>query len=181
MRGFAPHWLAQTWVGQTRVAQTWLDTLGVARAARVARLTFDDTDRLAEIHATAFARPWSADEFEAFLTDAAIRLDGLFLGRATQAAGFVVSRCVLDEAEILSVALAREARGRGHSRRLLAHHVQVLAESGVRCVHLEVEEGNKPALALYRGLGFVQNGVRPGYYVRPDGTRATALSMTLVL
>lgn len=160
----------------------WFGRLGVARGApRVGPVSLDHSERLAEIHAGAFARPWAAHEFELFLTDRAIRIDGLFLGRSRAPSGFAVARLVLDEAEILSVALARAVRGRGHSRTLLAYHVQALAHAGIARIHLEVEEGNLPALALYRRLGFRQSGIRPGYYARPDGTRATAMSMTRIV
>jgi ribosomal-protein-alanine N-acetyltransferase len=169
--------LGEAW---TRVTQTLRERLG-GPTASVGNVAADHAERLAEIHATAFSKPWSAIEFEAFLIDSTIRIDGLFLGRAPQPSGFVVTRCVLDEAEILSVALAPEARGRGHSRPLLAKHLEALAHAGHRHVHLEVEEGNRPALALYRRLGFVQTGYRQGYYARPDGTRANALSMSLNL
>lgn len=152
-----------------------------ASPARVAPVSEGHVERLAAIHGGAFARPWTAGEFDEFLTDPAVRVDGLFLGRDKQPSGFVVSRATLDEAEILSLALARAVRGRGHSRRLLSHHLQVLAHAGVARVHLEVEEGNAPAIALYRRLGFRESGRRPGYYARPDGTRAAASSMTLSL
>lgn len=167
--------------GWARVAQSFRERLGARSAVRIAPLASEHADRLAEIHATAFAKPWSALEFEAFLTNPSIRLDGLFLGRDPQPHGFVVTRCVVDEAEILSVALAPEARGRGYSRLLLVTHVNNLANAGIGQVHLEVEEGNRPALALYRRLGFAQVGQRVGYYARPDGTRANALSMSLDL
>lgn len=160
----------------------WLFRLATRRAeARTGPVSVHHADRLAEIHAGAFARPWAADEFEAFLTDRSVQIDGLFLGRAQEPAGFAVSRIVLDEAEILSVAIARGFRGLGYSRTLLAYHLQGLTHAGVARVHLEVEEGNLPALALYGRLGFGQSGVRPGYYARPDGTRASALSMTRIL
>ena len=161
---------------------SWLARLGLSPAlARVTPLALVHAERLAAIHAGAFARPWDAHDFETFLLDPAVRADGLFLGRATRPAGFVLSRLTLDEAEILSVALAGPVRGGGHSRTLLAHHVDRLAYAGISRVHLEVEEGNAPALALYRRLGFQPAGIRPGYYARPDGTRAAALSMTRVL
>jgi ribosomal-protein-alanine N-acetyltransferase len=48
-------------------------------------------------------------------------------------------------------------------------------------VHLEVEEGNGPAVALYRRAGFREVGRREGYYLKPDGTRASALAMALDL
>ena len=148
---------------------------------RIARLEARHAARLSAIHASAFARPWSAQDFEGFLAERQITADGLFLDRDAQPSGFVLSRRAADEAEILSVALAREARGRGHARLLLASHLQALAHAGVRRVHLEVEDGNEPALALYRRLGFVEVGRRDGYYVRPDGSRASASTMSLVL
>lgn len=148
---------------------------------RVAALEARHAIRLAEIHACAFARPWTAQDFEGFLVERAVKGDGLFVDRATQPSGFVLSRRAADEAEILSVAVAREARGRGHARTLLASHLQSLAYVGVRTVHLEVEDGNDPALALYRRLGFAQVGRREGYYLRPDGSRGAALSMSRTL
>jgi ribosomal-protein-alanine N-acetyltransferase len=134
--------------------------------------------RLADIHASAFARPWTAQDFEQFMAERQISADGLFLGRNGQPSGFALSRRAADEAEILSVAVAREARGRGHGRALLAQHLQSLAHAGVQTVHLEVEDGNEPALALYRRLGFAEVGRRPGYYLRPDGSRASAITMS---
>ncbi len=160
----------------------WLGRLGLSRSpARVAPVGFGHTACLAAIHESAFARPWGAEDFEAFLIDPAVRLDGLFFGRDPDPSGFVLSRRVLDEAEILSVALHRTKRGRGHSRILMTHHLQALGYAGIRTVHLEVEEGNDPALALYGRLGFEPCGNRPGYYARPDGSRASAISMTLAL
>jgi [ribosomal protein S18]-alanine N-acetyltransferase len=146
-------------------------------AARIGRLATRHAGRLAEIHAEAFTRPWDAMEFERSLAEKHIYADGLFLGRASEPAGFIISRRAADEAEILSVALAAEARGRGHSGALLDRHLQALAQAGVRLVFLEVEEGNRPALALYRRRGFREIGRRQGYYARPDGTRASAITM----
>lgn len=160
----------------------WSRLFGASTAERrIAPPTPRDAARLSEIHAGAFARPWGEDEFERFLLDKDIRIDCLYLGRSRQPAGFALSRTVLDEAEILSLALARSARGHGHSGFLLAHHLQGLAHAGVRTVHLEVEQGNEAALALYRRLGFQRTGIRPGYYTRPDGTQTAAISMTLGL
>lgn len=146
-------------------------------AARVARLGTAHAARLAEIHAEAFTRPWDAVEFERSLAEKNVLADGLFLGRAAQPAGFILSRRAADEAEILSIAIAAPARGRGHAGALLDRHLQGLAQAGVRAVFLEVEEGNRPALALYRRRGFAEIGRRQGYYARPDGTRASAITM----
>ena len=160
----------------------WADWFRHAPATvRIAALDARHAPRLADIHASAFARPWTAQDFEGFLAERSVRADGLFVDRAMQPSGFVLSRRAVDEAEILSVAVAREARGRGHARALLASHLQALAHAGVRTVHLEVEDGNAPAVALYRRLGFKTVGRREGYYIRPDGSRVGAVSMILKL
>jgi ribosomal-protein-alanine N-acetyltransferase len=49
---------------------------------------------------------------------------------------------------------------------------------GIRAVHLEVEESNAPALTVYRHLDFQEVGRREGYYAKPDGMRAAALTMS---
>ena len=160
----------------------WADWFRRAPAlVRIAPLEARHAFRVAAIHATAFARPWTAQDFEGFLAERAIRADGLFLDRNTQPSGFVLSRRAADEAEILSVAVLPEARGRGHAAALLSRHLDALAQRGVRHVHLEVEEGNEAALALYRRRDFREVGRRPGYYARPDGTRVAALIMSRTL
>ncbi len=150
-------------------------------APHVEPLGTEAASRLAAIHASAFARPWSTLDFERLMAERGVIADGLFLGRAGKPSGFVLSRTVLDEAEILTVAIAPDARGKGHARPLLAHHLNALSRRGVSRVLLEVEEGNDPALALYRRLGFRETGRREGYYQKADGTRVSALTMALSL
>jgi ribosomal-protein-alanine N-acetyltransferase len=131
---------------------------------------------LARLHATAFARPWDAHEFERMLCERSTL--GHALWRAGTLQGFVLSRRAADEAEILTVVLAPALRGGGHSRKLLREHLSSLALAGIARVHLEVDEGNAPALKLYARHGFRQVGARTGYYLKADGSRATALTMS---
>jgi ribosomal-protein-alanine N-acetyltransferase len=149
--------------------------------ARIAPLEARHAPRLAEIHRDAFARPWQTQDFERFLAERNVLADGVFAGSDPKPCGFVLSRRVADEAEILSVAVAAGTRGRGYAGALLAHHLDLLTRHGVRTVHLEVEEGNGPALALYRRQNFEEVGRRPGYYAKPDGATAAALTMRRAL
>lgn len=163
----------------------WPDWTGLfprgAGPIRLARLQTEHAPRLSLIHGGAFARPWTPGDFENFLTERAIRAEGAFLGRDALPSGFVLTRIAADEAEILSVAVLKAARGQGLGRTLLLSHLNGLAHERIQRVHLEVEEGNDPAFALYRRLGFREIGRRPGYYLKPDGTRASAITMMRAL
>lgn len=160
----------------------WSRLAGLVRGAPVHVAPVTDgrhAPALSRLHALAFARPWSTGEFERMLADRAHLCHALMAGTALR--GFVLARHVLDEAEILSVVVAPASRGRGHAGTLIAAHLATLASIGVREVHLEVEEGNDPAIRLYRRYGFLEVGRREGYYAKLDGTRRAALSMRVDL
>jgi ribosomal-protein-alanine N-acetyltransferase len=148
--------------------------------AHVAPLQPEHARTLAALHAEAFARPWQAVDLEFMVADPMTVGDGLFLGRSRQPGGFALSRVVLDEAEILTIVVARRLRGRGLGRTLLAAHLARLAAKGAKTLHLEVEEGNAPAIALYETFGFLKTGRREGYYAKPDGRRVAAHLMQRV-
>lgn len=133
----------------------------------------------AAIHRTAFATPWPAGEFENLLSSNAVIADGI--GEPNALRGFVLSRRAADEAEILTIAVERTARSAGLATTLLGAHISRLARSGVSTLFLEVDEANTPALALYRRYGFQQVGRRPAYYAKPDGSRANALILKLII
>ena len=112
-------------------------------------------------------------EFERLLTSSSVIADGI--DHAGSLSGFALSRRAAEEAELLTVAVAPVARGRGVGGTLLGFHLARLAQSNVQELFLEVDESNAPALALYRRFGFIKVGQRAGYYALPDGRRATAL------
>jgi [ribosomal protein S18]-alanine N-acetyltransferase len=132
-----------------------------------------DAATFAAIHAASFNRGWSEQEFEQLLTDRSVIADRVTRGR--KVLGFILSRRAADEAEILSVAIARAARGEGLARRLLDLHLRRLAGLRLRAVFLEVEEDNVPARKLYARAGFEEAGRRPDYYVQGRARPAAAL------
>ncbi|MEW6641028.1 MAG: ribosomal protein S18-alanine N-acetyltransferase [Pseudomonadota bacterium] len=142
----------------------------VVEAAQLA-----DAARLGQLHGASFHRGWGAGEFEQMILDRNTLTHRLRRGR--QIIGFSVSRIALDEAEILSIAIAAEQRGKGLSRDLLQTHLGHLAGRGVRKVFLEVEENNQPARRLYERMGFRIVGRRERYYRDPSGQQLNALVM----
>lgn len=98
-------------------------------------------------------------------------------GRSEEVVGFIISRKVLDEGEVLTLAVAPKYRRQGVAAALLEAHLSAMALERVRHLFLEVDEGNDPAKVLYAKFGFVEKGRREGYYRAEEGHRATALIM----
>ncbi|MET0277026.1 MAG: GNAT family N-acetyltransferase [Pseudorhodoplanes sp.] len=150
-----------------------MDFFSPARPPVIAEATPRDVGPIASLHADSFRRGWSEDEIESLLTDRSVVAHRAGIGN--KFAGFIISRMAADEAEILTVAVASNYRGRSVARGLLRYHLGRLMAFGVRKVFLEVEEGNAAALRLYRRAGFVEAGRRDGYYPKPEGKATGAL------
>jgi ribosomal-protein-alanine N-acetyltransferase len=155
---------------------TWLARLFGRAEPALAPAQPRDAAALAGLHAASFNRGWSEQEFEQLLTDRNVVADRAAIGR--RRVGFILSRRAADEAEILSVAVARAQRGRGLARRLLDLHLRRLAGLGTRAVFLEVDADNTPARKLYARAGFHEVGRRPGYY--SQGNAALVLRRDLI-
>jgi ribosomal-protein-alanine N-acetyltransferase len=95
--------------------------------------------------------------------------------------GFVLVRVAADEAEILTIAVKRNARGRGYGRRLIEEALRRLYRDRVAACFLEVNRSNTAAVRLYRSLGFVVAGERQRYYSEGGDGDTTALVMRLQL
>lgn len=137
-----------------------------------------DAADLASIHGLTFRQPWSDDDFHALLIEDNVfgfiaREEG---NRKAQPGGFVLARLVVDEAEILTIAVAPPSQRKGLGHALMDATLRHLHNVRASMLFLEVDEINAPALALYRRLGFKQVGKRPGYYETAAG-RSAALTM----
>lgn len=132
---------------------------------------------LAALHAQAFDKPWSAQDISALIGGA-----GAYAVMAQDGAplGMVMSRILFEEAEILTLAVAPEARRRGVGSALVAAAAALARQGGALSLMLEVGEDNPGAIALYEASGFVQVGLRRNYYDR-GGRQIDALLMRLDL
>ncbi|HVO16929.1 MAG TPA: GNAT family N-acetyltransferase [Alphaproteobacteria bacterium] len=131
--------------------------------------------------ASAIEPPWSAASIVELLSTPGCAAFIALAEAGAPPVGFALIRVVAGEAELLSLGVLPGARRQGLGRALIRTAVARAAEGGARTLHLEVAEDNQPALALYRGLGFVPTGRRPGYYAAPAGARRDALLLALAL
>lgn len=136
-----------------------------------------DASAITSVHALSFLHGWSEEEVTRLLSDrATIGHVARLNGGSGPVVGFVLSHSVLDEAEILTIAVVSQARGKGIAEKLLSRHMGRLASLGIRKLFLEVDEKNTAATKLYTRAGFQVVGRRDGYYRRPEGN-AAALTM----
>ena len=131
----------------------------------IEQMTSSWVTQVAQLEKDCFRDPWSeksiAGELDNPLSLWLVAVDG---GRLL---GYVGSQTVLDETDMMNIAVAKEDRRRGVARALILELVNQLAQQGSRSLTLEVRASNQGAIALYQSLGFVQTGRRPNYYRNP--------------
>ena len=81
--------------------------------------------------------------------------------------GYVGSQTVLDETDMMNIAVHPDCRRKGIAAALITELVSRLKARGSRILRLEVRESNLPAIALYKAMGFTQLGLRKNYYRNP--------------
>ena len=120
---------------------------------------------VAELERLCFSAPWSENAIRSELTNPLSLW--LVAVENDRVVGYVGSQTVLDEADMMNVAVSPDARQKGVGNALVTALADRLKANAVRCLTLEVRASNEPAKALYQKLGFIQVGRRPNYYRNP--------------
>ena len=117
---------------------------------------------VAELEKQNFSEPWPEIAVRSELTNKLalwlVALDG------EKVVGYVGSQTVLQEADMMNIAVADTHRRRGIARALVE---ELIRQLDAYQLSLEVRSSNAPAIALYEALGFVQVGLRKNYYRKP--------------
>jgi ribosomal-protein-alanine N-acetyltransferase len=138
-----------------------------------------DLPALAAVHQRAFHPGWNEDELADVGSGPGVFC--LLVEDHGAVTGMILCRTVADEAEILTIAVDPALRRGGVGRALVAAAVGAARLQGVLDMFLEVAIDNHAALQLYDQAGFVQAGLRRGYYDRGGGLRVDAVVMRLDL
>ena len=91
--------------------------------------------------------------------------------------GFTLVRRILDEAELMLVAVAPARRTQGLGRQLIEGALAQSHARGARSIFLEVRESNNAACKLYQAAGFIEIGRRRDYYSGPKNERFDAITL----
>lgn len=111
----------------------------------------------------------------ALVVDAAGALIPAGAGPAAAPCGFVLTRHVLDEEELLLIAVVPGARRRGVGAALIEHMFAAARTRAIARIFLEMRRGN-PAIHLYHKFGFEPIGERRNYYRMANGERIDAIT-----
>ena len=121
--------------------------------------------QVAQLEKLCFSDPWSeksvASELDNKLALWLVVVDG------DRVAGYVGSQTVIDETDMMNIAVGPVYRRKGIAEALVNRLVEELGKIGSRALTLEVRASNLPAISLYEKLGFQQVGLRKNYYRNP--------------
>ena len=125
----------------------------------------EDLDQVMELEEDLFTVPWTKEGFFTFLT----REDTMFfvVEEKEKILGYCSMMRVLDEGDILNVAVRRDRQREGIGQFLVDSLFRMAKPLGIRLVHLEVRESNGSARRLYQRMGFREDGLRKNYYTDP--------------
>ena len=132
---------------------------------RYEMMTADHVGQIAALEKLCFSDPWSensvASELNNRLSVWLVALDG------DAVAGYVGSQTVIDETDMMNIAVHPDYRRQGIGQELVERLCELLRERGSKGLLLEVRVSNGSAIALYEKLDFVQVGLRRNYYRNP--------------
>ena len=131
-----------------------------------------DIGRVAEIDRFVQTHPCSKQQFQESLASYQCTV----YEQSNQVVGFCILQPVLDEANLLLMAIHPSQQGKGLGYELLDYSIQQLKNNPVQ-VFLEVRESNIPAIHLYEKTGFHQIDLRKNYYPNIDGSKEHAVIM----
>ncbi len=129
---------------------------------RFAAMTDADLDAVLALEAHSFDDPWTAEHFRGELANRHSHPQLLWSG--DELVGYIVYWLIIDELEILNVAIAPRLRRQGLGRTLVDYVIETALDANARHISLEVRRSNVAAIALYTDQGFAPIAVRKGYY-----------------
>ena len=131
----------------------------------IVKMNESHVSQVAGLEKICFSDPWSEKSVASELSNPlSLWLVAEEEGRV---AAYIGSQTVMDETDMMNVAVHPDFRRQGLGEQLVTQLVEQLKEKGSHCLLLEVRASNAPAIGLYEKLGFAQIGRRKNYYRNP--------------
>jgi len=139
-------------------------------------MTETDLEQVLALESVSFRTPWNRDHF---INEIQSPLSFPLAARTDDGtvAGYICPMLVLDEGQILNVAVRPEFRGTGIGGLLMRAALSEFSNRKASFVSLEVRPSNGAAVSLYSRYGFAAVGRRKAYY--EDGEDALLMELEL--
>lgn len=121
-----------------------------------------DLDTVARMEKEIFPLPFSLSLFRKFLKQDACHSWVAACG--PDIVGYTVYSYVIDEADLLNIAVDKAWRRKRIGTRLMQDMIDHVVDQGGKKIFLDVRPSNRTAINFYRKFGFYQIGMRPAYY-----------------
>lgn len=141
------------------------------------RMGSADIRAVTGIESTVYSHPWTRGNF---IDSLEAGYECWVLERRGELVGYAVMMVAAGEAHLLNLSVAATCQGEGLGTDFVRFLMKVAGDEGAERVYLEVRPTNLAARALYARTGFVQIGVRRGYYPASGG-REDALVMERIV
>lgn len=134
---------------------------------KIVKANINDIEKVIFLYNSCFEETYGRSFFKNLLDDFFSFWYILFIDN--KPCGFICGSFIVDETNIITVGVIDEYRRRGFAKLLFNKVFEISASACMKSVLLEVSVQNKPAMNLYRSLGFEKIGCRKGYYKTKNG------------
>lgn len=138
----------------------------------IRQMHIEDVPAVLAIERKVQSHPWTANQF----TESVDSYSSTVIDYQNKVVGFCILQPVLDEANLLLMAVDPEYQGKGLGFELLNRSLDRLPNDPIQ-IFLEVRESNHAAIKLYEKSGFHQIDTRKNYYPTPEGGKEHAIIM----
>ncbi len=128
----------------------------------IRKISKNDLDIILGIEKRSFSLPFTREMFESLLGQEPF--DGFVSENNGKIEGYLIYSLVVDEMQLLTIAVDKPFRNRGVGEMLMKEMIRVADEHEVKVIFLEVRLSNAAARALYDKFGFKEAGIRKKYY-----------------
>lgn len=143
----------------------------------IRRMLISDVAKVHEVEEKAYTCPWSAKLMHDCVQ---VGYDCWLVEFESNIVAYSIYRLAIGEAHLFNIAVDPAYHNKGIGREFLKFLIHRIQHSDANNIIMEVRVSNHPARKLYRDLGFVELGIRKGYYPNPDGSTEDGINLELI-
>ena len=117
-----------------------------------------------KIEKESFKTPWTKDSFENEIKSNKLAYYIIAINELDIIYGYAGLWHIINEGHITNIAVSKSFQNKGIATKMISHLIEYAKNNNIIGLTLEVRDSNICARKLYEKIGFIYEGVRPGYY-----------------